>query len=152
MRAVLDASAFFSDWTPPEEKWYTTPSVVAELVDLQAKLRLEKLLAAGLQVMDPSSASLDRVREAALASGDAGTLSGTDRDLLALALDLGAALYTDDFAIQNAAHFIGVVTKPLKQRSARFIQWRFRCSGCGRYYPQEGTCPICGSIIKRKLK
>ena len=40
-------------------------------------------------------------------------ISDTDRDLLALARELGAVLYTDDFAIQNVASVLGVQTHPI---------------------------------------
>jgi endoribonuclease Nob1 len=149
--AVLDSSAFFID-LPEGEANYTTPSVVSELIDISSRCRYEKMIASGLSVQEPSADARKRVNAAALQSGDADVLSVTDIDILALALDLGADLVTDDFAVQNVARVLSVKTRPLQQRHARFIKWRFRCVGCGRYFKQEGDCPVCGSIIKRKLK
>ncbi|MCC7566331.1 MAG: nucleotide-binding protein [Methanomicrobiaceae archaeon] len=148
---VLDASAFFSD-LPPAEQSFTTPSVVAELVDLRSKSRYEVLLAAGLIVREPDEASLARVEEAAERTGDAGVLSPADRDILALALELEGVLVTDDFAVQNVAHRLNVTTQSIQQRSARPLRWRFRCTGCGRYGKREGVCPVCGAAMKRTLK
>jgi len=92
------------------------------------------------------------VISAAGATKDVTVISGTDRDLLALALDLEATLYTDDFAIQNVALVLGVKTLSLLQRKARRVHWKYRCSGCGRYAEHDGECPVCGAAIKRKLK
>lgn len=151
MKLVLDASAFFSE-IPVRGPAWTTHSVVEELVDLHAKLRFEALAATGLQVRGPQKEYLDRVCEAALKTGDADVLSSTDRDILALALELKATLVTDDFAIQNVAHNLDIKTQSIRQRPARAIRWRYRCSGCGRYWQEPGDCPVCGAAIKRKIK
>jgi UPF0271 protein len=87
-----------------------------------------------------------------LTTRDSGVISDTDRELLALALDLEAVLYTDDFAIQNVATALGVQTHPITQRKAKRVFWKYRCSGCGKYYDHDGECPVCGAAIKRKLK
>jgi UPF0271 protein len=151
MKAVLDASVFFSD-IPLEGELFTTPSVCDELVDIRAKGNFEKLCTAGLTVVSPARESLQAVDRAAEKSRDSGVISGTDRDLLALAKELGAVLYTDDFAIQNVAGVLGVETHPILQRKARPVRWKYRCTGCGRYYSHDGDCPVCGAAIKRKLK
>jgi len=151
MKAVLDASVFFSD-IPIEGELFTTPSVCDELVDIRAKGNFEKLCTAGLTVVSPAREGLMAVDRAAEKSRDSGVISGTDRDLLALAKELGAVLYTDDFAIQNVAGVLGVETHPILQRKARPVRWKYRCTGCGRYYSHDGDCPVCGAAIKRKLK
>lgn len=151
MKAVLDASVFFSD-IPLEGELFTTPSVCEELVDIRAKGNFEKRCAAGLTVVSPVKESFPAVDYAAEKSRDSGVISGTDRDLLALAKELGGVLYTDDFAIQNVAGVLGVETHPILQRKARPVRWKYRCSGCGRYYSHDGDCMVCGAAIKRKLK
>jgi len=151
MNAVLDASFFFGDF-PAEGDTFTVPAVVDELKDIRAKGNFEKWCARGLRVQSPTEVSKKRVVSAAGTTKDVTVLSGTDCDLLALALDLGAALYTDDFAIQNVALVLGVKTVPILQRKARRIHWKYRCSGCGRYADHDGECPVCGAAIKRKLK
>jgi len=151
MTRILDASAFFTD-LPAEGVLFTTPSVVSELVDLQSKCRLEAMLASGLTVREPDPRYLAKVLDAAERCGDAGVLSRTDREVLALALELKATVVTDDFAIQNVAHRLSIPIATIRQRSARPIRWRFRCKGCGRYYRQEGECPVCGAEVRRKLK
>jgi endoribonuclease Nob1 len=151
MSTVLDTSFFFGDY-PAEGDVYTVPSVVDELKDIRAKGNYEKWCARGLRVQLPTEESSRRVISAARTTKDVTVISATDRDLLALALDLGANLCTDDFAIQNIALVLGVMTTPILQRKARRVHWKYRCSGCGRYADHDGECPVCGAEIKRKLK
>ena len=151
MRSVLDAGIFFSEFTVTGEL-FTTPSVFDELKDIRSKGNFEKLSANGLRVLSPGSESKEKVILAAKKSKDIGVISETDCELLALALELDAVLYTDDFAIQNTACILGVRTTSINQRHAKRIHWKYRCSGCGRYSGQDGECPVCGAIIKRKLK
>ena len=151
MRSVLDASVFFCDCTITGEL-FTTPSVCDELKDIRSKGNYEKLCADGLRVASPGPESRDKVAIAAEKTRDAGVISKTDTDLLALALELGAVLYTDDFAIQNIASVLKVQTIPINQRKAKRILWKYRCSGCGRYFDYDGECQVCGAVIKRKLK
>jgi UPF0271 protein len=151
MKAVFDASVFFSEFTVDGEV-FTTPSVCDELKDIRSKGNFEKWCAAGLKVISPGRQTLERVAEAAGSSRDTGVISATDADLLALAIELDGVLYTDDFAIQNVASVLGVKTHPIQQRKARRIHWKYRCSGCGRYFDHDGECMICGAAIKRKLK
>lgn len=150
-KAVLDASFFFGDF-PVKGDVFTVPLAVDELRDIRAKGNFEKWCARGLRVQTPTEESGKRVISAATITKDVTVISGTDRDLLALALDLGADLYTDDFAIQNVALVLGVKTVPILQRKARRVHWKYRCSGCGRYAEQDGECPVCGAAVKRKLK
>jgi endoribonuclease Nob1 len=151
MKAVLDASVFFTEFTVSGEV-FTTPSVCDELRDIRSKGNFEKWCAAGLRVISPERQSLSRVAEAAATSRDSGIISATDAELLAVALELDAVLYTDDFAIQNVALVLGVKTSPIQQRKAKRVHWKYRCSGCGRYFDHDGECQICGAAIKRKLK
>jgi UPF0271 protein len=151
MRSVLDTSIFFIEY-PVSGQLFTTPSVVAELIDLRSKCRYETLLASGLVVSEPDKQSLARVQEAARSAGDAGRLSVTDSDIIALALALNATILSDDFAVQNVAHILSIPVQPVLQRGAKKRIWRFRCSGCRRFYKEPGDCPVCGSQIKRTIK
>jgi len=151
MRSVLDSSAFFTAATF-EGELYTTSSVISELRDLPSKARSDLLREAGLQVMDPDRESVSRVRENAVARGEAGVLSPTDIGVLALALQLQACIMSDDYALQNVARSLSIRVIPIQQKGARNIRWKFRCSGCGRYYRGPGECQVCGALIQRKLK
>jgi UPF0271 protein len=151
MRYAVDASFFFSGLVLDGEI-ATTPSVVDEVSDVRSRCRLEALLATGLSVLSPTRVSLERVSEAARGTGDLARLSPADIDLLALSLDLGATVVTDDYAVQNVALSLGLGVSGILQRKARARRWKFRCPGCNRRYPSEGTCPECGSPLKRSLK
>jgi UPF0271 protein len=92
------------------------------------------------------------IENAASVTGDASVLSRADREVLALALDTGAEVVSDDFAVQNVAHHLGIPVVPLQQRKAKKRRWKFRCTGCGRLAEGPGECPVCGSGLKRTLK
>lgn len=151
MKFVLDASVFFGE-IPLEGELYTTPLIVTELKDLRSRGRLEVLRAGGLIVMEPGEESGRRVAAAAAKSGDACVISTADREILSLALEIGAYVVTDDFAVQNIAIALRIPTRPLLQRKAAPRKWRFRCSGCGRYSTDTDECTVCGSPMKRTLK
>jgi UPF0271 protein len=151
MRYAVDTSFFFSEAALRGEI-FTTPSVIAELVDLRSRCRLEALFATGLSVQSPSGECLERAAAAARETGDASRLSPADADLLALALEIGAVIVTDDFAVQNVAQGLGLGVEGILQRKARPRRWKFRCPGCHRRYSEPGTCPVCGSPLSRSLK
>ena len=151
MKSILDTSVFFSE-CPVEGELFTTPSVIDELKDIRSKGKFEKLCAEGLRVISPGPECINTVMIAAKKTRDAGVISETDCELLALALEMGAVLYTDDFAIQNVASVLNVQIHSILQRKAKRIHWKYRCTGCGRYFDHDGECLICGSAIKRKLK
>jgi UPF0271 protein len=151
MKSVLDTSVFFIEY-PLSGEMFTSPSVIEELVDLRSKCRYEALVAQGLQVRSPSPASTAAILAAAQKTGDADRISGTDIEILALARDLGATVISDDFAVQNIAHELGIATHPIQQRGAKKRVWKFRCSGCKKFYRASGECPVCGSPIKRTIK
>jgi len=150
-KRVLDATAFFLD-IPLEGELFTTPAVVGELLDARSRCRFEALAAAGLVVSSPGKSSLQEVRRAAAATGDEHVLSRADQEILAVALETGAEVVSDDFAVQNVARHLEIPLVPLQQRKARKRMWKFRCPGCGRLAEGPGECPICGSGLKRTLK
>jgi len=94
-KRVLDATAFFLD-IPLEGELFTTPAVVEELVDARSRCRYEALAAAGLAVTSPGKSSLQAIQRAASATGDDPVLSRADRELLAVALETGAEIVSDD--------------------------------------------------------
>jgi UPF0271 protein len=151
MKYAIDTSFFFSEATL-EGEIFTPPSVVNEVTDVRSRCRLEVLLEKGLSVVSPSAESVRRVAAAAKETGDLIRLSPADTDLLALSLDLGAVTVTDDYAVQNVAQRLSLGVRGILQRKARTRRWKFRCPGCNRRYSAAGTCPVCGSLLKRTLK
>jgi UPF0271 protein len=151
MKFVLDTSLFFTEY-PFFGDLFTTASVVGELVDLRSKCRYEALLAQGLRVLEPAKDTVTKVWSAAKKTGDAEKISPTDCDVLAVALELGAVILSDDFAVHNVAKDLGITVHPVRQRMAAKRIWKFRCSGCGRFSGAPGECPVCGSKIKRTMR
>ena len=149
MRRVLDASALLSGASFDGEL-YTTPQAVAEVRRLGSSPQLDAVLATKVRVLTPSKESLEPVDEEARRTGDIARLSPTDRGLLALARDLGATILTDDYSIQNVAARLRVPYERVLERGIRaVVQWRYRCTGCGRFFeePME-ECPVCGSRVR----
>ncbi|MFA5397377.1 MAG: nucleotide-binding protein [Methanomicrobiales archaeon] len=149
-RVVLDASVFFVD-LPIEGECYTTPAVIAEVKTQAAQMRLALLEEQGLRVHAPAHVEMAKVAEAARKSGDLTVLSKTDTGILALAKELGASIMTDDFAIQNTAQRMDITIIPILQRKAKKRTWKYRCTGCGRFWSAPGECQICGAEICRAV-
>ena len=150
-KIVTDSTFFFTD-LPLDGDLIVPSAVFEELKDLNSKMRFEKYRESGLIVTDPSRESVEMVKKAATKSGDISVLSATDIDVAALAYEIGAAVATDDFALSNTAQHMGIEVIPLQQRAAKKKKWRYRCTGCGRYYSEPGICEVCGLEIKRKVK
>lgn len=123
-----------------------------EIRDTTSRLRLEVFISEGLRILEPSSDSIERVKEGMKQSGDAQVLSLTDLGILSLGLDTGGIVVTDDFALQNVAHHLNIPIMPIRQRRAQARTWRYRCSGCGRYGKDLGSCSVCGSPMKRTIR
>jgi UPF0271 protein len=151
MKMVLDTSVFLGDHRCQGEL-YTTWSVADELKDLASKVRFDLLRESGLGVLDPETIYVSRAREASISAGENEVLSRADTDVLALAVQLDAAVVTDDYALQNVARKLGVAVVPLRQKGTSGIRWKYRCTGCGRYHAGPGECPVCGSPVKRRIK
>jgi UPF0271 protein len=132
---------------PPDFECVITPGVVSELEREDMAERTELLLATRIRVLSPSQRSMQRIAKEAERTGDSRRLSGTDKELLALALDLGYELITDDYSIQNVARAMGIPCRGMDQRGIREVfEWQARCVGCGRTFPADvRRCDVCGS-------
>ncbi len=145
---VLDSSALFVMDQLPEGGSCCPPGVVAEL--RRYKDRRPELWGELLDVRECSEPSLAAVREAAARSGDSGRLSEVDLSVIALALDTGGTVLTDDYSIQNVARIMGIPFEPVGQKGiTRTERWNYRCLGCGRWYKERSDeCPVCGSGMR----
>jgi UPF0271 protein len=153
MKYVLDASALLSGKPlPPAMDCCAPPSVAEEVTKGRAGNAASYLLEAGLEVVTPSVASGIKVAEAAARTGDSSRVSMQDMDALALALDTGATLLTDDYSMQNLATVLGLSFQTVSQRGiAQVWSWVRRCRGCKKEWPQGvSECPDCGSEIQVK--
>ncbi|MDY6779077.1 MAG: DNA-binding protein, partial [Halobacteria archaeon] len=82
---------------------------------------------------------------------DRSEITETDLRLIAAALELGATLVTDDYAMQNVAERLDVEVEMIAQEGIdEERDWKFQCQGCGRVFDEEKRCPVCGSETARK--
>ncbi len=155
---VLDTSSIIGGFVPALSgaELVTVREVLDEAKALGTKLEFETALMAGkIKILEASKESLEKVRKIVAKTGD--RVSDTDIGLLALALDLkprGAALVTDDYAIQNLALSLDI---PFRQAMMPGIKKRFEwvavCPACKKVYPagvQE--CQSCGTKLRRRPK
>jgi UPF0271 protein len=160
---VLDTSAIIRGYMRyvTDAVKYTTPDVMNELSNGSADAdgHLPLMNEASIQVRVPGAVFLRRVDETIESVGE-GSLSRTDRSLLALALELmgrgyNSVLVTDDYAIQNVAEKLGLAYKSYIEKGIRRrYEWRLICPGCLRQYSVSSTievCPVCGSTLKRRI-
>ena len=112
-----------------------------------------------LIVKEPSEEYLNRVEASAVTVGDSFFLSETDKQILALALELKASacnpqIVTDDYSIQNVAAKLGIEFVALATFGIRrLLEWIRYCPACHREYPSDYAarkCEVCGTELKRK--
>lgn len=150
---VLDTSALVGGLSLARGEFFTVEEVSIEAKSLLTRSRLEVgLLSGAVKVLSPSRDSLERVKKTCAKTCN--VISETDAKLLALALDLGATLITDDYSLQNMAAIMGVSTKPITTggiREAR--EWEKFCPSCGRVYGESSkACEVCGNALSRRVK
>ncbi|MCL2607715.1 MAG: nucleic acid-binding protein [Methanomassiliicoccaceae archaeon] len=152
MVMILDTSALFSMEDLPQED-VVIPAGVADELKKYNDRRLDRW-GDLLRISDCTELSLNKVKDAASKSGDAGRLSNVDVSVIALAVDLGGVVVTDDFSIQNVCKIIGVEYVPVATEGIKRVEkWNYRCSGCGKWYKESmRDCPICGSSMRAHRK
>lgn len=155
----LDSSAFMNGADYPPAECRTTPSILAEFrPGGRQYARVDRYQAAGLVVVEPDPASLQRAQDAARAAGSLARLSRPDLDLLAAALaqEGRAVVVSDDYTVQDVARRLGLATRSIRTEGIGGTRdWTARCAGCGRTYDagKAGTvCTVCGSAIQLKVK
>jgi len=159
----LDTSAFLAGLDPfsVNEEQVTVPNVEEEIrVNSMTWVRFKAATENGkLIVKQPTEESLKRVEACATAIGDTFFLSETDKQLLALALELKASariaqIVTDDYSIQNVSTRLGIEFTSLATFGIRrVLEWIRYCPACHREYPANYAlieCTVCGTELKRK--
>ncbi|MFH0859724.1 MAG: PIN domain-containing protein [Candidatus Altiarchaeota archaeon] len=155
---VLDTSAILrSDLDFSDGEYCLPDSVLDELESVgDEKTALAVAISIktrDIKVLNPSENALAAALEAARATGDVGSLSETDLDVIALALQTSGSIVSDDYAIQNVASHLSIKFEPTAQDGIRKkVKWVKRCSGCGKTYGAEydGDCSVCGSRLRRE--
>lgn len=162
---VLDTSAFVSgvDSFSLGDEQFTVPKVEEEIRrNSMVKMRLEIAIESGkLKVKTPTKESATKTEVLANKVGDSFKLSETDKQLLALALELKDAGYapqivTDDYSIQNVATKMGIEFLSLGTLGIkRLLEWVRYCPACFKEYTAGSKfkeCLVCGTELKRKPK
>ena len=152
---VLDTSVlYYGKDLPQGFECVITPGVVRELDKEGMSARLELLMATRVRVSSPSERSLRKVSEESEKTGDSRRLSEADKELLALALDLGYELITDDYSIQNLARAMGIPARGFDQKGiAEVFEWQAKCKGCGKLFPADvRVCDVCGTETRTRRK
>ncbi len=106
---ICDTSVFLhSDFTG---QIITVPEVIDEV---KTKMQMERLEFRDIKVLEPEERFVRKVEDEAKKAGLSEKLSKTDKKLLALALQTGDILLTDDYAIQKLAGIMGIKFKPFQ--------------------------------------
>ena len=163
MERVLDTAALLH-WPPAR--------LAGGICAVSQRDELERLSPARAMLIDAtdldwrtvSTSALADAKACAGASGDLPRLSDVDLDVLALALQEGAVLVTDDYRLQNTyKNAGGSVDSVANAPSKQVWIWEGRCTGCGATSPLSGDvrrsrnqtvgdCHLCGSPVKVKRR
>ena len=151
---VLDASAFYTGIPfASQEKSYTTSIVFDEIKHIKKNHDVLKILVETkrLEILDPEQEYITKVLSSAKEIGDFQNLSKGDISVIALCLQLGGELVTDDFAISNTAEHLNLKVIPIMTKGISKVKdWVYFCSGCEKTFSKIIQCPICGSKLSRK--
>lgn len=151
---VLDTSAILSRKLNISQSGFIIPHSVMEEIKLGKIARSLSWQEEDLFIVDPARDSVEKVKATAKETGDLEAMSSTDIDVVAVALERGGTVVSDDFAIENVSSKLGIrfVGADL-QSISRTIKWQFRCTGCGRRFSRhQVACPVCGHELRRTVK
>ncbi len=160
--SVLDTSALINWPISSLDGGYVLDSQRLEVSRLSPE-RGMSLDAASLNWVSPTRESIDEATEVAVSTGDLDGLSETDLGLIALVIELGGHLHTDDYRMQNVCSAAGLGWSPVETRGINAIwSWELQCIGCGTVYPttgktraaseSAGECSRCGSELRVRKK
>lgn len=152
--SVLDASAFYAGIPfASQEKSYTTSDVFEEIKHIKKNYDALKVLIETnrLEILVPKPDHIAKVSLKAKEFGDYQNLSQSDISVIALCLEIGGELITDDFAVSNTAKHLKLKINPIMTRGINKVKkWIYFCSGCEKTYTKISHCPICGNKLYRK--
>lgn len=156
MAKVLDSSGIINARDKEiEGKYVTIPEVQYELKDVQSRNKFEAALAQGhIRIEEPSSGSLNKVRESAEKNGVLPLLSNVDVKVLALAMERKSVLVTDDYDIQNMCRILGLKFERIRESGIQeTYKWGKKCLACGKEFSEDLVeCEVCGSRMLKVVK
>ena len=151
---MLDSSAFYAGIPfSSNEPSYITPLVYNEIEHIKKDHDAVLILieTKRLTVNEPEDRFVTTAIDAAKKSGDFSNLSDEDISTIALSLQLGAELVTDDFAVSNVAKNLNIKVIPVMTNGIKnVVTWKYYCPGCKTDFSKVTECPRCGNKLKRK--
>jgi len=152
---ILDASAFYAG-VPfrSSDDCYTTSSVYDEIKHIKKNHdALGTLLETNrLKIREPDKDSMNAAVKASKDTGDFPQLSKQDISIIALCIEMSGEIISDDFAISNVAKNLGLKISPIMTQGIEDVgKWIHYCPGCRINHTKGKECPMCGTVLKRKL-
>ena len=157
-RYALDAGAFYSGvvFLSSSLQYCTTQAILDEVKHIKKSHgAIEALIESNtLQILNSDRESIQNVVAAARGTGDHAKLSEADISIIALALQLGIMLVTNDYAVANVATTLKIPVKSVAGKGITHTRrWIAYCSACGRAFgPNAKECRLCGNRLRRKYK
>lgn len=152
---ILDASAFYAGIPfSTRDEFFTTSLIFDEISHIKKNHNaIETLMETSrLKITDPDEEFVDKIKVASKKTGDFNQLSKQDISVIALCLQMNGELITDDFAISNVAKNLNLKVSPLMTSGINDVgNWIHYCPGCKKNFESGFECPLCGTILKRKL-
>ncbi len=150
---VLDATSFYAGIPfSSQDVSYTTPQVFEEIKHIKKSHDAITVLIESnrLKIVEPEKKFIHEVLEKAEETGDYQRLSKEDVSVIALCLQLGGELVTDDFAVSNVAKHMNLKVLPVMTSGAEKKEWFYFCTGCNTSFSKVSVCPICGNKLVRR--
>ena len=152
---ILDSSAFYAG-VPfrSSDECYTTSLVYDEIKHIKKDQdALGTLLETNrLKIREPDKDSVNAAIKASKDTGDFQQLSKQDISIIALCIEMSGEIISDDFAISNVMRNLGLKISPIMTQGIKDVgKWVHYCPGCRTNHTKGKECPICGTILKRKL-
>jgi UPF0271 protein len=151
---VLDATAFYAGIPfASQEQSFTTPLVLEEIKHIkkshdavQTLIDLDRL-----RIVDPEQKNIELILEKAKNTGDLLNLSKEDVSVLALCIQLGGEIVTDDYTVSNVAKHMSLKVIPVMTKGiSKILDSAYFCPACDKTFEKIPECPICGSKLKKK--
>lgn len=151
---VLDATAFYAGIPfASQEQSFTTPLVLEEIKHIkkshdavQTLIDLDRL-----RIVEPEQKNIEFVLEKAKNTGDLLNLSKEDVSVLALCIQLGGEIVTDDYTVSNVAKHMSLKVIPIMTKGiSKILDSAYFCPACDKTFEKISECPICGSKLKKK--
>ena len=151
---ILDASAFYAGIPfAAQEKSYTTSIVFDEIKHIKKNHDALNLLVETkrLEIINPENEYVTKVLTKAKETGDFQNLSKGDISVIALCLQIGGELITDDYAISNTAKQLNLQVIPIMTKGITEVKdWVYFCPGCEKVFSKISQCPVCGNNLSRR--